>query len=74
MTRGGKIPRLIIMGGDKEVHNNIGERKPVVCNTQEYSPEVEPVSVGHNSKIIPSGGKILVKKIISDVAKKMRMN
>ena len=29
MTRGGKIPRLVIMVGDKEIHNDCSERKRV---------------------------------------------
>ena len=74
MTRGGKIPRLVIMVVDKKVHNNVGERKPVESNTQESSPEVVPVCVGRNSTIIPSGGKRQVQPLISDVAKKMSSN
>ena len=48
MTRGGKIP-LVIMVRDKEIHNNVGERKQVESDTQESSPEVIPVCVGRNS-------------------------
>ena len=59
------------MVGDKEVHNNVGERKQKESNTQESNPEVVPVCVGRNSKIIPSGGKRQVRQLISDVAKKM---
>ena len=33
MTRGGKIPRLVIMVGDKEVHNVCSERKQVEAHT-----------------------------------------
>ena len=62
------------MVGDKEVHNNVGECKQVEYNTQDSSPEVVPMCVGHNSKIIPSGGKRQVQPLISDVAKKMRMS
>ena len=29
MTRRGKIPCLVIMVGEKEIHNNVGERKTV---------------------------------------------
>ena len=29
MSRGGKIPHLVIMVGDKEVHNSVSERKQV---------------------------------------------
>ena len=56
------------MVGDKEIHNNVGERKTVESNTQESSSEVVPVCVGHNSR------KRQVQPLISDVAKKMRMS
>ena len=44
MTRGGKIPRLVIMVGDKEVHNNCGERRQVEAHTQ----LVTSVQCGHS--------------------------
>ena len=69
MTRGGKIPHLVIMVGD-----NVGECKTVESNTQESSPEVLPVCVGRKCTMIPSGGKRQVQPLISDVAKKMRMS
>ena len=62
------------MVGDKEFHNSVSELKQVEPDTSESSPEFEPMSVGHMSKIIPSGGKRLVQTLISDVAKKMRMS
>ena len=42
MTRGGKIPRLVIMVGNKEVHNSLSERKQVEPDTPESSPEFVP--------------------------------
>ena len=62
------------MVGEKEIHNDEGERKTVESNTQESSPEVVPVCVGRKCTIIPSGGKRQVQPLISDVAKKMRMS
>ena len=66
MTRVGKIPRLVIMVGDKEVHNSISEHKQVEPDTPESSPEVVPTSVGRSSKKIHTVGKRLVHKLISD--------
>ena len=65
MTGGGKIPCIVSMVGDKEVHNICSERRQV-----ESSPEM---SLGRNSKIIPAG-KRMVQTLISDVAKKMKMS
>ena len=62
------------MVGDKEMHNNVGERKTVESHTQESSPEVVPECVGRKCTIIPSGGKRQVQLLISDVAKKMWMS
>ena len=73
MTRGGKIPRLVIMVGDKEVHSNCSERTPVQPDTLEYSPEIVPDSFRRQSTIIPSG-KRMVPPLISVVAKKMKMS
>ena len=41
MTRGGKIPCLVIMVADKEVHNSVSERKQVEPDTPESSLEFE---------------------------------
>ena len=73
MTRGGKIPCLVIMVGDKEVHNVCSERKQVEAHTHESSPEIVPECVGRKSKIIP-GGKRQTQPLISEVVKKMRMS
>ena len=73
MTRGGKKHRLVIMVGDKEVHNICSERRQVEPDTLESSPEIVPVSVGRNIMIIPAG-KRMVQTLISDVAKKMKMS
>ena len=72
MTRGGKIPRLVIMVGDKEVHNICSERTQVDPDTFRSSPEIVTVSVGRNSKIIPAG-KRMVQTLVSEIAKKMMM-
>ena len=73
LTRGGKIPSLVIMVEDKEVHSNCSERRRVKPDTFEYSPEIVPVIVGRNSMIIPAG-KMMVQPLISDVAKKMKIS
>ena len=73
MTRGGKIPRLVIMVGDKEVHNICSERRQEDPDTFESSPEIVTVSVGCNSKIV-SAGKRMVQTLISEIANKMKMS
>ena len=73
MKRGGKIPQLVIMVGDNEVHINFSERTPVQPDTLEYSPEIVPDSFRRQSTIIPSG-KRMVPPLISVVAKKMKMS
>ena len=66
MTRGGKIPRLVIMVGDKEVHNVCSERKQVEAHTHiESSPEIVPECVGRKSKMIIPGVKRQTQPLIS---------
>ena len=76
MTRGGKIPRLVIMVGDKEVHNDCGERRQVEAHTHiESSPVIVTKSVGRKSKmIIPGVKRQSTQPLISDVVKKLRMS
>ena len=40
MTRGGKIPRIVFMVGDREVHNICSEIKQVEPDTPESSVEI----------------------------------
>ena len=42
ITRGGKIPRLVFMVGDKEVHNSVSEHKQVEPDTPESRTEFVP--------------------------------
>ena len=75
MTRGGKIPRMVIMVGDKEVHNVCSERKQVEAHTHiESSPEIVPECVGRKSKMSIPGGKRQTQPLISEIVKKMRMS
>ena len=73
MTRGEKIPRLVIMVGDKEVHNVCSERKRVEAHTHESSPEIVPECVGRKSKMIIPGVKRQTQPLISEVVKKIML-